>query len=246
MNQAANAIPPEYMELSRALKKVGLRPFSPPAFQKAVERFGASYLVDTAERAMSCERSRQWLISLASKSETAAGARPSARTDEKSWSPLTVHVYGNQAALCFEPTVSASKFPTVAIDAAIKNQGAGRTFDWAGKIQVNLTRDELVKVTAALLGFTKQASGSHHGPARNKGFRVTNQEAHFFFEVSEGDKPKRGVPIGPADAHYVTNLLLRQLQNASPWMSVSDVVTMIRCRAPMLNQDTANSRGGQQ
>lgn len=226
---------PELLDLNRALKTVGLRPLSPAAYQVATQHFSASSLVETARSALKDERSRQWLINVVSKSEsTSGGVHASARGDDKAWSPLTVHVYGNQAALCFEPTVSSSKCPTVAIDAALKNEGL-RTFDWGGHTQVNLTRSELVEVTACLLGFVPQAEGRHHGPQKNKGFRVANQGRHFFFEVSEGEKPKRGVRIGPADAHYVTGLLLRQLQNASPWMSVSDIITMLRCRAPMLN-----------
>lgn len=227
--------PPGLLELNRALRTAGLRPFSPAAFQMAVQRFSADELVETARAALKDERSRQWLITVTSKSESASGAgHQSTRGDEKTWSPLTVHVYGNQAALCFEPTVSASKFPTIAIDAALKNDGA-RTFDWGSRTQINLTRSELVEVAACFLGFAPQAEGRHHGPQKNKGFRVTNQGKHFFFEVSEGEKSKRGVRIGPADAHYVAGLLLRQLQNASPWMSAADIITMLRCRAPMLN-----------
>lgn len=225
---------PELFELNRVLKTAGLRPLSPAAFQVAMQHFSAADLVETARNALKDERSRQWLITVASKSESASGSRPPARGDDKAWSPLTVHVYGTQAALCFEPTVSSSKCPTVAIDAALKNDGT-RTFDWAGRTQINLTRSELVEVTACLLGFALQAEGRHHGPQKNKGFRVANQGKHFFFEVSEGEKPKRGVRIGPADAHYVAGLLLRQLQNASPWISASDIITMLRCRAPMLN-----------
>jgi len=235
MQHAAQHPPqPEYMELIRALKRAGLRSISPQAFLKASEQFGAEALVAAAKSAVSCERSRQWLITLSSRAESAAGA-PSMPQEEKSWSPLTVHVYGNKAALCFEPTMSASKFPTVKIDAALKSQGGGRSFDWQDKTTLNLTREELVTVTAALLGFVPEAVGQYHGPAKNKGFRVVNQGQSFFFEVSEGQKGKRGLPVGATDAYYVTNLLLRQLQNASPWMAVTDVVSMIRARAPMLN-----------
>lgn len=234
-------VPTELMTLNRALKVSGLRPMSPAAFDKVTQHIAVVDLIETAKHAIGDERSRQWLMTVVSKGESAVGSQASRpRGDDRNWKPLTVHVYGNQAALCFEPTESAAQFPTIAIDAALKH-GGGRTFDWEGKIQINLTRSELVEVTATLLGFSVRAEGRHHGPAKNKGFKVENQGRHYFFEVSEGDKPKRGVQILPPDAHYVASLMLRQLRSASPWLSVSDVVSMLRCRSPMFEQ---RSQGG--
>lgn len=234
MNQV-NPTSPEYMAVVRACKRVGVKVISPAAFVKASEQYGASALVQTAEMAVTCERSRQWIIALTSKTDSMTEGN-SPPQEKKSWAPLTVHVYGSKAALCFEPTMSASKFPTVKVDAALKNQGGDeRSFDWQNKTTLNLTREELVTVTTAMLGFIPQAAGQYHGPAKNKGFRVANQGQNFFFEMSEGNKPKKGIQVGVTDAYYVTNLLLRQLQNASPWMTIADVVNMLRARVPMFN-----------
>lgn len=244
MNEASNQMSPAFFELNRALKKIGLRPLTAAAFSAATAKLSEADLVESAKRSLHDERARQWCIEMSKRAANATGGELAPRED--SWSPLVRHVWGNQAALCFEPTESASKFPTIAIDAALKHQGA-RNFDWAGKIQINLSEHELVAVAATLLGFLEYAEGHNHGPAKNKGFRITNQGAHFFIEISEGSKPKRAVRMSAQDAHYVTGLVMRQLQNASPWLAVSDIVTMVRCRVPMLRgaQEEEMKRKGQ-
>jgi hypothetical protein len=74
---------------------------------------------------------------------------------------LSVHVYGQKAALCFEPTLTRSNVPTITLDAAVAR--GQRQYDWSSKIRLQLTRQELPVAAAVLLGFRAKCEFKNHG-----------------------------------------------------------------------------------
>ncbi|MEE4377187.1 MAG: hypothetical protein V2J55_06690 [Candidatus Competibacteraceae bacterium] len=138
---------------------------------------------------------------------------------------LSVHVYGQKAALCFEPTLTRSHVPTLTLDAALA-QGQ-RQYDWGNKLRLQLTRQELPMVAAVLLGFRPKCEFTNHGDQNNKGFSIEDQGQHVFIRVFAKDQPVRAVPVTPEDAFRITTLLLRQLQSACPWLTGGDLISLI-------------------
>jgi len=138
---------------------------------------------------------------------------------------LSVHVYGQKAALCFEPTLTRSNVPTLTLDAAVAR--GQRQYDWSSKIRLQLTRQELPVAAAVLLGFRPKCKFTNHGDQNNKGFSIEDQGQHVFIRVFAKDQPVRAVPVTPEDVFRITTLLLRQLQSAYPWLTGGDLISLI-------------------
>lgn len=140
---------------------------------------------------------------------------------------VNFHVYGGKAALCFETDMTKSNVPTVALDAATAS--APRQFDWANKTRLQLTRAELPEVVAVFMGVKGSCKFQNHGPDSSKGFEIERQQGgKIFVKVFAKQQPVKAVPVMPADAFYVTSLLIRQLQKGMPWLDVPGVIALIR------------------
>lgn len=142
---------------------------------------------------------------------------------------VNFHVYGGKAALCFETDMTKNNVPTVALDAATAS--APRQFDWANKTRLQLTRAELPEVAAVFMGIKGGCKFQNHGPDSSKGFEIERQPQRggtIFVKVFAKQQPVKAVPVMPADAFYVTALLIRQLQKAMPWLDTPGVIALIR------------------
>lgn len=139
----------------------------------------------------------------------------------------SVHVYGGKSALCFQEDETKNGFPTISIDGATAT--APRSYDWANKIRVQLTRQELPSVAAVLVGAQPKCNFSSHGPQKDKGFELERQEGgKVYVKVFGGNgQGMRGVPVMPSDLFYVTSLVLRQLLKSMPGASINDVLAIV-------------------
>lgn len=162
-------------------------------------------------------------------SEAAPPAKTSDNGNMQLADRLSHHVYGGKAALCFEADTTKSDVPTVALDAA---PSAGpRQYNWADKIRVQLTRDELPVVAAVFLGFMPGCEFKNHGADNDKGFSMENQGARIFVRVFAKDQGVRAVPVEAADAYHVTALLMRQIRLCYPWLDGQAVALMLKSLA---------------
>lgn len=131
-----------------------------------------------------------------------------------------IHVYGSKAALCFEADETRGAVPTVALDAA--SATGPKQYDWAHKIRLQLTRNELPVTLCVLVGYLPKAEFKNHGPANDKGFSIEHQGDKLFVRVWARDQGVKAVPMSRDDAFYVVGLFLRQLCLAAPWLSAGD------------------------
>ena len=138
---------------------------------------------------------------------------------------LSVHVYGSGAALCFEPDQTRRGEHTIALDAA--RSSGPRAYDWGGKIRLQMTQAELPVVAGVLLGRIAKCEYGNHGPEHDKGFSLENQDGKIFARVFAKGKSPCAVPIGPEDAYRVTALVVRQLQENTPWLEAGDVIRLV-------------------
>jgi len=156
--------------------------------------------------------------------EQAEPERP-ANEQEPEQERASHHVYGGQAALCFELDVTVSGFSTIALDGA-KMVGK-RKFDWANKLRVQLTKQELPIVTAVLLGMRQSCEFKNHGPDNNKGFALEHQDGKIYCKLFTKGLVV-GVPITLSDAYYASVLFLKQLQVQTPWLDATSITMLLR------------------
>ncbi|WP_144402094.1 hypothetical protein [Geoalkalibacter subterraneus] len=170
---------------------------------------------------------------------------------------LSHHVYGGKAALCFETDTTRggkdgkNAIFTIALDGAAST--APRQYDWANKVRIQLTRDELPVVTAVLLGLLPSCEYRNHGVAKDKGFSIEDQGDKLFIKIFAKDSPVKAVPVTAEDAFYVAQLFVRQLRKNAPWLSGMDVVSLVKAvvvgrkqRQPQSQPRNANPHGGRQ
>lgn len=139
---------------------------------------------------------------------------------------MQCRVYGSKAALCVETDVTRQDEPTLRIEAALAT--APRTYDWAQKLTIQLTREELPIVIATLLGVLHRCECKNHGPAKDKGLDIEHQGQHLFIRVFQKGQAVRALPVGPTDSYYLAALGLRQLRLAAPWLSDQGVLATLK------------------
>lgn len=166
------------------------------------------------------------------------GRQPTSGRPNTSW-----HVYGSQAALCVEADRTRGGGETVAVEGALAT--APRTYDWSGKIRVQLTAQELPLFAAALLGYLEIFEAANHGD-QGKGLTLTRQPDRgvaFVRVVARGVAP-RAVAIQPGDLFHVTAIVLGQLilnHPALPYPAVSDLLRSVAAlRAPQNRPENVN------
>ena len=141
---------------------------------------------------------------------------------------ISHHVYGGKAALCWQVDSTRKGEPTICLEAA--GAVGERAYDWKNKITIQLTRDELPCVAATFLGIIPETKGTNHGIGDNKGkgFEIKHQGDKLFVRVFAPGK-QMPVPVSPEDAFTVVALLMRQIQEAKPWMNATDIIATLRC-----------------
>ena len=139
---------------------------------------------------------------------------------------LAHHVYGKQAALYFSVDTTRGGQPTLMLEAALAN--APQSYNWAEKIRIQLTPDELLNVVSVLLNLLPHCEYSAHGPEHDKGFSLTHQGNTIFCRVSAKNQKVRTVPIPLEEAFRVAALGIRQIQQSNPWLDTMGLLTLLQ------------------
>jgi len=156
--------------------------------------------------------------------DSTAGRTDETKRDEQG-RPRSVHVYGGKGALCFEEDETKNGFHTIAIDAATST--GPKQYDWANKIRIQLTREELPVLLAVMLGVLPQCEYKNHGTQNNKGFSVQDQGNQYFVRVFSPEGV-RAVPMTPEDAFRVTAMLIKQMRKNYEGLETGDILTLVR------------------
>lgn len=149
------------------------------------------------------------------------------------------HVYGGRAALCFEADETRGGVHTMRLEAA--DSTAPKQYSWNDKIAIQLTRDELLIVTAVLFGMLPRCEYSNHGPDNSKGFSIEDQGNKLFVKVLAKGKKVKAVPMTPEDAFYVAQIFLGQLKKNAPWLEAGEIMTTLQ-RVVAVRKDTRQTR----
>lgn len=154
-----------------------------------------------------------------------SASRPGEDQADEQERAKSVHVYGGKGALCFEEDETKNGFHTISLDAAPST--GPKQYDWAQKIRLQLTREELPVLLAVMLGVLPQCEYKNHGPQNNKGFSVQDQGNQYFVRVYSPDGV-RAVPMTPEDAFRVTAMLIKQMRKNYEGLEAGDILTLVR------------------
>jgi len=108
---------------------------------------------------------------------------------------------------------------------------AGAGYDWARKLTLQLTPEEMPAVLAVLMGLAPAVRFAHHGPKRDKFFEVRRQASSLVI-VTGQQAVSLAVPVPVASGYYVLALFCRAMAMGGapgqPALSVSDVLGLAR------------------
>lgn len=136
------------------------------------------------------------------------------------------HCYGAKAALLFEADTTRNGMHTVAVDAA--DATGPKQYNWAGKLRLQLTRDELLVAMAVLLGMLPRCEYKNHGEDKSKGFSIEDQGDKLFIRVFGGGQKIKAVPVTPEDAFYVAQIFLSQIKKNSTDLDASNLLLLLQ------------------
>lgn len=151
----------------------------------------------------------------------------------------SVHVYGSNAALCFNAT-DWNGAPGVMVDAAM--QTGPKNYDWKNAIHVWLDINEVGGVLAVFRRWRKGVEFSAHGAQNDKSFAIEFQDQHFFAKVTAKKASAgavRAVKITPTDAISVSILFLTQLAESYPSIPLPELLATVRATNQIQDAATA-------
>ena len=124
----------------------------------------------------------------------------------------SLHVYNVRCALTVDPSRNRRGDVYTANLETAARANAGAEFDWANKIVVQITGEELPDVIAVLLGLRSDVEFRFHGAARDKGYRLFRDDERLIVQVFAGGDDRHTVALAPSDRLRVCSTLFRQLQ----------------------------------
>ena len=147
---------------------------------------------------------------------------------------LRLRLFGTSAAHTLEVTAHrrGGDFlgaQVLSIDSAhALNTGAG--YDWARKLVLQLTPEEMPGLIATLMGLTPSVRFGHHGANHDKFLEVRRQEGGLVIVTGEKSL-SYSVPVPTATIYYLLNLCCRAMamQGDKPGRSsASDVLMLVK------------------
>lgn len=137
-------------------------------------------------------------------------------------------VFGTKAAAVFELDKLQSGLATVSIE--IAPCVASREYDWAKKINFQITRKELPQLVGMLAGAAEvntKIEFKGHGEAHDKNLRVTQQGAHLLLTVGQ-KSALHSVQITLADSYHLIALCMRALAQNDPHLDSQTLLELCK------------------
>lgn len=143
---------------------------------------------------------------------------------------LKVRLFGKDAGHTVEITTHrrAADFLNVSvitIDSARALTSGG--YDWANKLVIQLTPEEMPEAIATLMGLIPVARFEHHGSDRSKFLEMRNEEGGMLM-VTGHKSTTFAVPIKTPNLYYLLDLMCRAMAGTAPGRSVTEVTCLVR------------------
>lgn len=155
--------------------------------------------------------------------ELAASLAPAGR--------LQVRLFGRESAHTLEvgPHRRGASFMGVQV-VTIESARAlpdGSGYDWADKLTVQLTPEEMPLATAVLMNLSALARFGQHGPERDKFVELRRQEGGLVLVTGQGGTV-HAVPVKAGVLYYLLSLFCRAMARGLPSGSVAEVLTLVK------------------
>ena len=134
------------------------------------------------------------------------------------------HIYSATAALTVSAGRNRNGEAVIFIDAAAAI--APHRYDWANKICMMLTPDEIPLALAVAAGNLRTTRFAHHGPQKDKWAELHHQGTSLFIKIAQG-KRVYAVPVSPIDTFKLAALLTAQIRCNVPDAATTDVASLI-------------------
>ena len=144
---------------------------------------------------------------------------------------LRLRLFGKAAAHTLEVTAHRRggdflDVHVVSIDSA-HALPSGEGYDWARKLVIQLTPEEMPALIATLMGLTPSVRFGHHGASRAKFIEVRRQDGGLVIVTGE-HAAAYPVPVPSGSAYYVLDLFCRAMAMNGAGRSVSDVLMLVK------------------
>lgn len=137
------------------------------------------------------------------------------------------HVYGTSGALCFsEAQTRKNQQQSINIEGALSLGSSKIHYDWANKIIVQLSPEEMFLVLALLNGKLNSIKFTGHGANNDKVIEMQLQQSHYFVKLIQRARAPVAVPMQSPHALNLTSLLLAQIKKNHPHLSRDEMMMM--------------------
>ena len=144
---------------------------------------------------------------------------------------LRLRLFGKAAAHTLEVTAHRRGgdflgVHVVSIDSA-HALSSGEGYDWARKLVIQLTPEEMPGLIATLMGLTASVRFGHHGAGRAKFIEVRRQDGGLVIITGE-HAAVYPVPVPSGTVYYVLDLFCRAMAMNGAGRSASDVLMLVK------------------
>lgn len=130
------------------------------------------------------------------------------------------HVYGSKSALCFSEAQNRKQQFTVNVEGAPLLSKSNNAYDWASKIIIQLSAEEMFLVLAVMNGKLHHIQFSGHGENHDKMMEFQLQSSHYFVRLIQRNRAPISVPMLPVNAVNLTSLLYQQIKKNHPHLDM--------------------------
>lgn len=130
------------------------------------------------------------------------------------------HVYGTKSALCFSEAQNRKQQFTVNVEGAPLLSKSNNAYDWASKIIIQLSAEEMFLVLAVLNGKLHHIQFSGHGENHDKMMEFQLQSSHYYVRLIQRNRAPISVPMLPVNAVNLTSLLYQQIKKNHPHLDM--------------------------
>ena len=143
----------------------------------------------------------------------------------------TVKVFRGKVGFTAQAVTARDEFVTHTLNLELADK-ISSGYDWANKTTVQVSRAELPRFCAVLIGLKRRAEGKYHGETKNKSWHLVWGDEGLGLKLS--DKGKwRSVFFGEEDLFWLSSLCVDQLGRNTGAETQSDTLNMLKlsCRS---------------
>ncbi|WP_435277336.1 hypothetical protein ACMAZF_20110 (plasmid) [Psychrobium sp. nBUS_13] len=153
------------------------------------------------------------------------------RATSKSTRYFSLKVHGNKAAIEIKADTTRNSFQTIRIESAViasQNNEKPKRYDWGNKIQIQLTKTDLLDFIASMLLIQESSEFKHYGERNDKSasfkFQTNDTQKKIFAQIGQKSKPLMGIPISLNDAIQIGHMALNQYCKNFPNVTSDSVI----------------------